>query len=294
MKEGRASRTAAGAALLRAIESRRPAHERVCHDPYAKQFVEAKYYLLPRNRLLARLGLWLSERRIPTIYGQVVARTRYIDDYLRTCIADGIEQLVILGAGYDTRAYRIAELRGGVRVFEVDHPATQERKIAGLGEILPRLPDHVVYVPVDFEKERLEERLFECGYGRSRKTLFTLEAVTMYITAEAMDETLSFVADKSGKGSSIIFDYCFLSVVNGTCKMKGAGKLRKFTMTQNEPLRFGIEEDGIEQFLAERGYHQVENLGGELAESEYFRPLNRKTEVPRFGGIVHATVKDRE
>ena len=90
--------------------------------------------------------------------GAIVARERYIDDYLQSCIDDGLEQLVILGAGYDSRAYRFEKLKR-VKVFEVDHPATQRVKVARLKEALGELPENVVFVPIDFTKETLERRL---------------------------------------------------------------------------------------------------------------------------------------
>jgi methyltransferase (TIGR00027 family) len=135
--------------------------------------------------------------------------------------------LVILGAGYDTRAYRFDKLKEEVKVFEVDHPATQKVKIEKVSKALGSLPGHVVYVSVDFEKERLDKKLSESGYNKSLKTLFIWEGVTMYLTAEAVDETLAFVAGNSGKGSSIIFNYIFRSVLDGTCELEYAPKVAR-------------------------------------------------------------------
>lgn len=92
-----------------------------------------------------------------------------------------MEQLVILGTGYDTRAYRIKGLKEKVKVFEVDHPGTQIIKKEKIREILGSLPEHVRYVSVDFEKERLGQRLIESRYDPSSKTLFVLEGLIYYI-----------------------------------------------------------------------------------------------------------------
>jgi len=216
MKKGQASRTAEGVAALRAVESLKPEDERVCYDPLAQHFLGAKYRLFGRSRFLTRLALWNAERRSPGVFGCLVGRTRYIDDCLKACIDDKIEQLVILGAGYDTRAYRFGELKEKVKVFEVDHPATQEVKIEKVSRMLGSLPGNVVYVPIDFEKERLDKKLFESGYDRSLKTLFIWEGVTMYLTAESVDRTLAFIAGYSGKGSRVVFDYLFESAIDGT------------------------------------------------------------------------------
>jgi methyltransferase (TIGR00027 family) len=117
-----------------------------------------------------------------------------------------LKQLVILGGGYDTWAYRI---EGGNRmgVFEVDHPGTQGVEIQKVEQIFRRLPEHVVYVPVDFLSEDIESNLFQNGYNKSHKTLFVMERRVMYLPPMAVDDILSFVSKNSGKGSSILFDY---------------------------------------------------------------------------------------
>jgi len=220
-----------------------------------------------------------------------VIRTRYIDDYLKACIDDGIKQLVILGAGYDSRAYRFDGLKGKVKVFEVDNPATQKEKIEKVKKILGSLPDKVVYVPIDFHKEKLDERLFESGYDKNLKTLFIWEGVTMYIAAEAVDETLAFIVNNSGEGSSNIFNYIFQSVVDGTCEMEGAKKARKYVERKGEPWTFGIEEGTTEEFLSKRGFYQVKDAGYEFLRSVYCKGANQSRKVPEFARIVHATVK---
>jgi len=294
MKEEKASRTAAGTAAYRAAESMRSEGERVCYDPYAKRFLDGVYSLLAKSRLLTKIAIWYTDRIVPGLTGHVVARTRYIDDCLKACIEDGIEQLVILGAGYDSRAYRFEELKGKVKVFEVDHPFTQKVKIEKVKNILGSLPDHVVYVPIDFDKEKLDKRLFESGYDNNLKTLFIWEGVTPYLTAEAVDETLAFIAKNSGEGSSIILDYAFQSVVDGTCELEGAKEILEQIERRGEHIIFGIEEGTVEGFLSQRGFSQVENVTGDLLKSMYFKGANQNRKVQLFHGYVHATVKLRE
>ena len=178
MKKGQASRTADLATAWRAAESEKPESERVCYDPYAKYFLGGMYGILGKSRLLAKIAIWYSDKVGPGAFSNKVLSTRYIDDRLKVCINDGIKQLVILGAGYDTRAYRFNDLRGKVKVFEVDHPDTQRAKMEKVKRIFGAFPEHVVYVPVDFEKEKLDRRLSESGYKKDLKTLFILEAVT--------------------------------------------------------------------------------------------------------------------
>jgi len=298
MKEGKASRTAEGGAAFRAFESLKPENERVCYDPYAKDFLGGVYSIIyrviRRSRLLRKIVLWLFEYMPRGCLGAVAACHTHVDDYLLACIDDGVEQLVNLGAGYDSRAYRFDALKGKVKVFEVDDAATQERKVEKLKKIIDSLPDNVVYVPIDFTREKLGPRLFESGYDAKIKTLFIWEAVTMYITAKAVDETLDFVAKNSGEGSSITFDYIFPSVVDGTCELEGAKQWRRNVRWFGDPFAFGIEDGAIDEFLSKRGFHQVENVTGDFLKSTYYKEANQNRKMQRFRGHVHATVKPRE
>ena len=212
----------------------------------------------------------------------------------QTIFADGLDQLVILRAGYDARAYRMEELRHNVRVFEVDHPATQQEKKAKLMKLLGSLPDSVVYVPVDFERDWLDLRLLESGYDGNERSLFICEAVTMYLTPEAVDETLAFVAKKSGDGSYIVMDYIFKSVVDGPCDLYGTAEFRKQVERRGDSIQLGIEEGTVERFLADRGFDTLKNVTSDFVKSAYFRGESQGLYVAPSMGYVHATVKTRE
>jgi methyltransferase (TIGR00027 family) len=292
MKEGKPSWTAEQVAICRAMESTKPEHERVCYDPLAQIFINDKFKIRGRISPLVKIVYWyLAERRFPGAASEAILRTRYIDDYVNECIRSGIEQLVILGAGFDSRAYRFNELKGKVKVLEVDHPATQRLKIERLKKVFMSPPDHVVYVPIDFSKEKLEKRLYESGYDENLRTLFIWEGVVAYLTAEAVDETLAFVAKNLGEGSSIIFGYIFKSVVDGTCELEEAKKVREYNARGGEPFTFGIEEGTIDEFLSSRGFYQVENVTQEELKKAYFKGKNERRKVTPLGALVHATVK---
>ena len=290
MKKGKPSATAEGNAALRAAEWLRPENERVCYDQCARRFLGLRFGVIVRSRLLTRIALWYAERIIPGAADSLVARTRYIDDYLKQCIDDGIEQLVILGAGYDSRAYRFDELRPRVRVFEVDHPDTQRAKIQKVKRIFGSLPSHVVYVGLDLDEKKLGEGLLEAGYRKDKKTLFIWEGVTVYLTPEAVDETLAFVAENSGKGSSIIFDYAFQFALDATSDSEEAKKWRKAYERRGEPPKFALKEDEVEEFLSKRGFYQVKIVSMDSLENVYFRSKGISRKVTRLGAIVHADV----
>ncbi len=295
MKEGKPSFTAEGAAAIRGAESMRPEGRRVCYDPFAKEFVGRLYRTIGSSRLLVWLTVRFAELVVPGMVGYVVGRTRCIDDYLSSRIDDGIRQLVILGAGYDSRAYRFETLKEGVKVFEVDFPSTQKVKMHKVKKALGSLPDHVVYVAVDFNRQKLGERLFECGYDRNLKTLFIWEGVTAYLTPEALDDTLSFVVKNSGEGSSIVFDFFIKAAVDGTTGIGVVNRIRRLYGLVGQPLTserviLGLEQGAIEAFMQERGFCQVKNVTGGSFTSSYLKGTNQNG---RMLCIVSATVAPR-
>jgi methyltransferase (TIGR00027 family) len=219
-----------------------------------------------------------------------MARVRYFDDFVEKSIEEGLEQLVILGAGYDTRAYRIEGLKENVKVFEVDHPNTQSFKIQKLKEIFGSIPENVVYIPVDFEKETFGQKLFDKRYNPSKKTLFVMEGLVMYIPPKAVAEILSFIVENSGEGSAIIFDYYPESVVDGTCTLEIGKNIRNHLIQLGEPLQFGIEEEKIEDFLIQFGFSNVENVTSEDYKKEYFHGKNENRDVCELLCFVHAVI----
>ncbi len=293
MKEGQASRTAANVTGFRVLESFKPANERVLDDPYAIRFLSgvssilAKTRFLISSRLLVKIMDWYISSFIPGGINFDVVRARYIEDYLNQCIEDGIEQLVLLGAGYDSRALRFNALREKVKVFEVDHPDSQRIKKEKIRKIFGYLPGHVIYISVDFDKEKLDGKLFKGGYAKNLKTLFIWEGVTYYLTPEAVDATLAFIANNSGEGSSVIFDYSYESFIDGM--VKEGEKMRRKAAQLGEPFTFGIEEGNIEEFLSKRGFGQVKDMNAQSLHDLYFEDTNRK--LCPWLGVVHATVK---
>jgi methyltransferase (TIGR00027 family) len=164
MRSNQSSLTAMGTAAQRAIEMERPVEERICCDPIARQFLPAWFYVFMKRFTASSY----AQKRAGGDLGFIAARCRYMDDVLSEELDQGIQQLGILGAGYDSRAYRFDRLKNGVKVFEVDHPATQKNKLKHLERILGSggLPGYVTFVPVDFTRQRHRFRLLvqaTCG-----------------------------------------------------------------------------------------------------------------------------------
>ncbi len=286
MRRNQTSLTAAGIAITRAIESGKPQSDRICYDPYARQFAPAWLYSI--TAFFVRIGY--AEWRGPGVVGFIVARDRYIDDVLAESLGNGLQQLVILGAGYDSRAYRFDGLKQGVKVFEVDHPATQADKLARVKEIFGTVPAHVTYVAVDFNTQSLDQRLAEAGYDPKLKTLFIWQGVTMYLTVAAMDETLQFVARHSAPGSALVFDYIYRQVLEGRQKHGEVDNMRRYRFMSGEGLTFGIDAGTVEAFLQERGFKRVLDVSADDLKQKYFTGRNAGRKVVSGYGIALAEV----
>jgi methyltransferase (TIGR00027 family) len=286
MRKNQTSMTAIGIAIVRGIESEKPEGERICYDPFARQF--AGGFLYNFVSFFDKLGY--SEKKGPGVMGFLVVRDRHIDEFLKLQIQAGIKQVVILGAGLDARAYRFEKLKP-LRVFEVDHPASQASKKEKIERIIGELPTHVVYVSIDFNSESLEKRLLESGYDKSRKTLFIWQGVTQYLTPEAVDLTLAFIANHSTSGSSVIFDYMYPTLLDGTVKRGEVAKMRSNRWMSGEMMTFGIPEGAVKDFLEKRGFTNVQDADQKFLYDTYFHGLNAKRTVAYGYAIASAIVK---
>ncbi len=284
MEQKRSSTTAEGMALIRAIEWSRPSDRRICYDPIAGSLVSPVSVFFAK--LVIDSGLY-DRISTPGAVEFIVSRERYIDDFLKTCLAEGFEQVVILGAGFDTRAYRTSGIEK-VRVFEVDHPATQSVKLKRLKKVVDPLPANVVFIPVDLDTQSLAECLFAKGYDERVKTLFIWQGVTMYLTAEGIDSTLSFIATRSGPGSAAIFDYFY----DETLRDMRMDSAKRITRTIGENIVFGIDEGQIESFLTSRGFRDMRNADAEELERLYMNGPDAGGMIAKGAAIASATVSN--
>ena len=295
MARNSGSKTAVGVAALRAAGAleRDPAVRNP--DYMAVKLLPSMLRAIAKIRPLVSLIIRQYHRILPGGYYFHAARTKHIDMVLQQCTQEGLEQLVILGAGFDTRSYRFKDVLTGTRVFEVDLHGTQVIKKEQLTKALGSLPENVSYLPVDLNTQSLDT-LLELGYSPDRKTLFIWEGVCMYIKPEAVDEVLSFVRQHSGTGSSVVFDYLFQSMVEGRCDYHGARESARYVAKRGEPYLFGIEEGTINDFLEARGFRVLSEYTPETLESTYLRRSDGKIHGRVFGytNIVHALVESQD
>ena len=289
MKPGSVSQTALGVAIARALESYRPQNERLFDDPLARGFVNRGILALLRLPIIGCALLAMRERQFPGIMGHLLCRTRFIDDALRDALAKGIDQVVILGAGFDTRPYRIRGL-DAISVFEVDHPATQALKQDRLKRMLGALPPHVTFVPVDFNRQQLDEEMAAAGFRTGARTFLIWEGVTQYITAEAADATLRYVSHAASTGSEIIFTYIHRGIIDGSVTVAGGRRLLARLERVGEPWIFGIDPAELGQYLAARDLRLVQDVGAAEYRASYLEPLGRRMNLFEGERVAHAHV----
>jgi methyltransferase (TIGR00027 family) len=277
----------------RVIELYYPEYKRLFNDPFALSLLPFGWRVFFRLVYLPGLRgviLSLRERRMPGSLGSILCRTRYIDDILKRLLDEGIDQVVILGAGFDSRAYRIDGMNQ-VRVFEIDLPGTRKLKQMRLEQVLGAVPENVTLIGIDFDKQNLDEGLNAAGFQEGTRTLFIWEGVTQYITAEAVDNTLKFVSTVSGAGSAIIFTYVRRGVIDGTDRPEWFGGLASFAERVGSPMIFGLNPGELEQYLSERGLELVEEVGADEYQELYLKPIRREMNVFDGERAVFAKVK---
>jgi methyltransferase (TIGR00027 family) len=203
-------------------------------------------------------------------YEYVIGRTKYIDMVFNQAVSDGIEQVLILGAGFDSRSIRLLPPDNQVKVFEVDAEVTQKAKIGRLVEIGVGLPENTVFVAVDFNKEDPEQKLVENGFLYGKRCLFIMEGLLMYLDEDAVKETFSLITRLGATGSLVLFDYIYSSVLRHEGRYYGEEDMHKNVEGVGEPWGFGIEEGSVEAYLSENNLCLLEELDSTELERRYF------------------------
>jgi len=287
MKAGRASGTAQHMALFRAIESSRPRQARLFYDPFAILFLRPSFQLvlaLSRLPMLGKVVRLVIDTIAPGARSSAIARTRLIDDLLHSALHDGLEQLVILGAGYDCRAYRIPEL-AHVRAFEVDHPDTLAEK----RRVLPISPPHVRFVALDFNRQSTAEALAAVDYDPAGRTFFIWEGVTNYLSPAAVDKTLRWLGT-AAPGSWVALTYVHRRVLEHPGEFYGAARLLRAFERLGEPWLFGIDPTETASYLGARGLSLVHDLGATEYRSRYLMDRGERMRGYEFYRVAFARI----
>ena len=268
VRPGEVSITAEGTCAYRAIAAQHPdprlrnpdnlAHW-LCHSrlPIPKEYAEARKVIDDSGER------WSA-------YFYVNARTHYIDAALQRALAGGATQVVVLGAGFDTRAYRFRAAFPAVKFFEVDLPATSEAKQQRLAEIYGSIPDYVRYVPIDFNTQKLEDVLVAKGYDPAQKTFFILEGVVMYVNDAGNGATFEFIRNHSASGSGVVYDYILEAVIkNRFDGLYGAATTTVGVASVGEPYISGWTPPQAAAFLKKHRMVLIEDVGNKELTRRY-------------------------
>ena len=288
MANQRVVNTALGAATCRLIEQFQPEKARLFHDPVVKYLVGTLIRALMQFARMRNYTIKQTDAIMPGIYGAQICRTRFIDEAVEKALSQGIGQVVILGAGLDTRPYRFAGMER-VNVFEVDLPSAQEDKKKKLHKHFGRLPGNVTFVPIDFDTQSLEAVFTGTAFDPSKPSVFVWEGVTQYLAEEAVRRTLAFVGT-SAPGSILVFTYVLKSIIERRSDIPGAEKLMEVVAKRGSPWLFGLEPSSVAIYLSPFHLNLTADVGNAEYQASYLKPLGRNLVVSECERVVQATV----
>ncbi len=288
MAKQRVGNTALGAAICRLIEQYQPKETRLFHDPLVKDLVGAPIRVLMQLASMRHLTMQQMDAITPGIYGVQISRTRFIDDAVQDVLSRGIGQVVILGAGLDTRPYRLAGMER-VKVFEVDLPSVQEEKKKKLHKCFGHLPEYVTFLPIDFEAQSLQAVFTGTAFDPASPAVFVWEGVTQYLSEQAVRQTLAFVGT-SAPGSILVFTYVLKSLIERRSDIPGADNMMDRVAKQGSPWLFGLEPENLASLLEPFHLRLLADVGRADYQANYFKPLRRELAVSEMERIAQATV----
>lgn len=273
--------------VLAAVEQNEPPGRRLVDDDLAELFLPAPMrWLVAATRFAAlrRLLIGASEWSGRGLWANLACRKRFIGDKLGEAL-DDIDAVVILGAGLDTRAYRLTRQ---VRrpVFEVDLPVNIAMKAKTVRRVLGQLPLSVRLVAVDFERDDLLTALAEHGYRTDYRAFFICEGVTQYLTEDAVRRTLEGLR-ATAPGSRMVFTYVRRDFIEGT-NLYGTRTLYRKVRQRRQLWRFGLEPDEVAGFIAEYGWRLVEQAGPDELVQRYVEPTGRKLKASQLEWSAYA------
>lgn len=267
--EAATSRTAEWTCLCRAISSLEKSSFYKSDDRLAISLLPYFLMVLIRIPLAGRLMLKIFAAK--GSYEYIIARTKYIDAAFRQALSEQFSQILIFGAGFDTRALRFQQQARQTRVFELDAPLTQQAKIRQYRKRHLCVPSNLVFVAIDFDKELLPDRLDTAGFHRDRRSLFILEGLLMYLEPESVHQTFQTIEQYAGAGSRAVFDYVQASVLRHETPLYGQSKMVQSVSKAGEQWRFGIEPPEIKQFVTAYGFELNDHRCAQELEEIYFQ-----------------------
>ena len=284
----KAAITGSGPTAIVAIEQHFPEGARIIHDDLAYRilpFGMRAYVWLMRLSSARDWMVRAAEKKAPGIWAMVMCRKRYIDDKVAEAADGQAERVVNLGAGFDTRAYRLPAL-AKLPVWEVDLPQNIDAKRSRLRKVLEEVPAHVTLVPIDFDREELGAVLASHGYAADTKTFFIWEGVTQYLTEAGIQTTFDFLA-KAPAASRLAFTYVRKDFIDGTV-CYGQEYLYKKMLLKDKIWLFGMDPEDVADFLGVYGWRVLEHVGYEELAERYVKPTGRKLVSMALERVIYA------
>ncbi len=284
MAERSASGTAFGTLYMRAVHQLLDAKPLILDDPAALTLVgEDTVRQIKKNPKHHRT---LEARALRT---HVVLRSRFAEDRLAGAVGRGIAQYVILGAGFDTFAFRQPEWARNLKIFEVDQPATQAQKRARLADAGMAIPSNLRFAEIDFERESLYDGLCRHSVSMSEPAFFSWLGVTMYLQEEAIDAVLRTVAGFKEQ-SEIVFTFTQPPDLLSGVESKFHSSLSKVVTNSGEPFVSFFTPAAIEKKLRDTGFKNIAVLSNEEAGKRYFNNRPQDLYIPKRSAIAYAMV----
>jgi methyltransferase (TIGR00027 family) len=273
--------------VLAAVEQNEDPAHRLVQDDLALTFLPGVMRALVRATRWTparRAMVGLSERSGPGLWANLACRKRFIDEKVAESLP-GIDAVVILGAGLDSRAYHLAHL-SDIPVFEVDLPVNIARKRAVVRHALGGAPPSVHLVPVDFERDDLAVELAKHGYRADDRTFFVWEGVTQYLTEDAVRDTFGFL-QAAAVGSRVVFSYIQRDFIDGTNLYGSRSTYRRFREKKQIWL-FGIAPRDVAALVGEYGWRLIEQAGPDYYLEHYIRPAGRNLAASQLEWMAYA------
>jgi methyltransferase (TIGR00027 family) len=274
---GEVSGTAEATCAFRAIGALHPDRKLRNADDVAGKLCRGNLQL-PRNDYAAARRYIDAGGDTWAAYFYVNARTRFIDEALKKAAAAGVTQVVVLGAGFDTRAYRFDKTHPQLRFFEVDLPATIEAKQKRVAEAFGAPPKNVRYAPIDFNTQKLEDVLPPLGFDAKQKSFFLLEGVVMYVQMPGNDATFAFMKRNAAPGSVVVYDYVLKDIIDGKLGPYYGSRLVIGVASRGEPYVSGWTPAGAAAYAKKHGFRVVEDLDDKALTKRYLTGTDGKPE----------------
>ena len=270
-----------------AIEQYFPRSQRIIDDDLAAPilpFGMRAYVWMMRFDAAREWMVRVTERSLPGLWGAMLCRKRYIDEKLIESVGQ-IDAVVNLGAGFDTRVYRLPAL-ADVPVWELDQRENIDAKRARLRRLFGAVPAHVELVPIDFDREELGIVLASYGYATNERAFFVWEAVTQYLTESGIRATFDFLA-RASPGSRLAFTYVRKDFLDGRVMYGGENVYKRYVVRDGVWI-FGMAPEDVQDFLGAYGWSVVEHLGYEELAERYVKPTRRELASSPIERMVYA------